>query len=201
MICFRDERIHVHCNIWPWLEDDGFGDGTQSKKYICCYSMPLGQATLLKAKFMSQTKSIIYQQNGPDLLLPIEVKERVFRDDRIVFQRVCSAVWGFSSSQRVRTNRDKWVDWDLCNFITPCLTRQQLGHRDIPKRHSIRPLEPWLDFQRSQEKILHFHWVNFLFTEVIAYWERLIWISAKCSWPLPHLKKKQHSHTLLCREA
>lgn len=201
MICFRDERIHVHCNIWPWLEDDGFGDGTQSKKYICCYSMPLGQATLLKAKFMSQTKSIIYQQNGPDLLLPIEVKERVFRDDRIVFQRVCSAVWGFSSSQRVRTNRDKWVDWDLCNFITPCLTRQQLGHRDIPKRHSIRPLEPWLDFQRSQEKILHFHWVNFLFSEVIAYWERLIWISAKCSWPLPHLKKKQHSHTLLCREA
>lgn len=142
MICLRDERMHVHRNIWPWLEDNGFGDGRQSK-YICCYSMPLRQATLLlQAKFMSQTKSIIYQQNGPELLLSIEVKEGVFRDDRSVFQRVCSAVWGFSSSQRVRTSRDKWVDWDLCNFINPCLTRQQLGHRDSPKRYSIRPLEP-----------------------------------------------------------
>lgn len=193
--------MHVHSNIWPWLEDNGFGDGRQSK-YVCCYSMPLSQATLLlQAKFMSQTKSIIYQQNGPELLLSIEVKEGVFRDDKSVFQRVCSAVWGFSSSQRVRTSRDKWVDWDLCNFINPCLTRQQLGHRDSPKRYSIRPLEPWLDFQRSQEKIQHFHWMSFLFTEVIAYWERLLWISAKCSWTLPHLKKKHHSHTLLCREA
>lgn len=137
---------------------------------------------------MSQTKSIIYQQNGPELLLLIEVKG-VFRDDRDVFQRVCSAVWGFSSSQRVRTSRDKWVDWDLCNFITLYLTRQQLGHRYIPKRHSIRPLEPRLDFQSSQEKIQHFHWMNFLFTEVIAYWGRSVWISAKCSWTLSHLKR------------
>lgn len=43
---------------------------------------------------MSQMNHIIYQQSRPDLLLPIEVKERAFRDDRSVVQRVCAAVCG-----------------------------------------------------------------------------------------------------------
>lgn len=40
---------------------------------------------------MSQTNRIIYQQNRPDLLLPTELTERAFGDDRSVVQRVYPA--------------------------------------------------------------------------------------------------------------
>lgn len=66
--------------------------------------------------------------------------------------RLHRSVQGFSGSQPVRAGKDKSADWDLCNFITLCLTKQRAGHRDIPRRHSIRSLEPGLGFQRRKEK-------------------------------------------------
>lgn len=147
-------RGDVHRNIWPRPEDDDFSDGRQSNKYICCYSTPLSQAN-------TSAVSQIYVSDESYNLSAKQTRPIVaYRSNRKSLQRwqecgpksLHSSMWGFSSSQCVRTGRDKWADWDLCNFITLCLTRQQVGHRDIPRRHSIRSLEPGLDFQRSQEK-------------------------------------------------
>lgn len=180
MICLRDEGRHVHCNIWPQPEDDDFSGGRQSNKYICCYSTPLSQGN---ASAVSQ----IYVSDESHNLSAKQTRPIVaYRSERKSLQRwqergpksLCCSVWGFSSSQRVGKGGDKWLDWDLCNFITPCLTRQWAGHRYVPRRHSIRSLEPRLDFQRSQKKIQYFHWMSFLSIDVTAYWDRVIQISA-----------------------